>query len=141
MIITALICGAMFTSCSKESDNDILLNLKGSMWEAKITADVCDVEGKIVGTVPVLLSLHFIDDSLCTIRSGRLDGTYSANLAEYTWRYGTTFDSIWGQFHLYSKNPDSNLPYCSGSIDKGKLYLNFCYLDLYPQSHCFERKK
>ena len=140
IIITTLIYGAIFTSCSKESDDEILLKLKGSKWEAKITADVCDVEGKIVGTAPVLLSLHFIDDYLCTIGSGRMDNTtYSTSLTEYTWRYGTTFDSMWGQFHLY--NPNSNTLACSGSIEKGKLFLVFYSEGLDYQSHYLERKK
>jgi len=139
MIIIALVYGATFTSCSKESDNDILLNLKGSTWEAKITSEGYDAEGKMLGTSPALLSLHFVDGSLCTIRSGRLDGTYSANLAEYTWRYATNADSKWGQFYLYSKH---EYPFdCTGNIENGKLYLVFYSGSSLQQSYCFERKK
>ena len=128
MIIPALICGVVFTSCgTKASTEDLpFIKLEGTEWEAK--------------TKDAVIKLQFIDETECTIRSSRTDGTYSMNLSSYTWSYVSDNDSKWGSFHLYHKFIE--LPVAgSGIIESGKLYLVLYFEGDEYQDIWFTRKK
>lgn len=79
------------TSCEKEDLNNPS-DLVGTNWVYKFEE--------------VTLHLLFVDKKECTIRSGRNDGTYSANLSTYIWRYKTEADSWAGDIVMFKKNSD-----------------------------------
>ena len=123
MIISALLSGVVFTSCEKIDYN----KLEGSTWEAKT-----DSMGFI---------LHFVDETVCTILTGRLshgaDVLYAGNLITYSWRYASDVDSRWGYFHLYHKGEEGAYAF-PGTIESKKLYL--AIFDDGNEGVWFERK-
>ena len=128
MIIPALICGILFTSCSSKTESDDYEKLEGVTWVAE--------KDNIVFT------LRFVDNTVCTLSTARKDDTHSANLTSYRWRYQSMYDSMWALCYLYPINEEEGNGYY-GRVENKKLYL---YPWLYPSEGyteilCFERKK
>lgn len=83
----------MGTTCEREELNDPFY-LVNSKWHFE------SVESNML--------LHFVNETECTISSGRNDGTYSANRTTYIWRYRTMADSWSGDIVLFKKNSDGS---------------------------------
>jgi hypothetical protein len=97
--------------------------LEGTVWKAE--------------TDNVVFTLRFVDDTCCTLMTGRTDGTYSANSTTYFWRYKSDLDSRWGLFFLSELNAEGELILTySGTIDNKELYL----YGSTPDNHEFEMK-
>ena len=102
----ALILGIVILCASCEKID--YQKLEGSTWVAE--------------SEDVLFTLQFVDTSICTIGTGRKDGTYSSNLTTYRWRYASNIDSRWGTFHLYHMGEEWEYAF-PGSVENKKLYL------------------
>ncbi len=124
-IVSALVCVVMYTSCSK-SETDDYAKLKGSTWEA-------------ASNDGLLFVLRFVDDTQCTMMSGRADGSLSANQIPYTWEYGGNWLGIEGPLFLYHKEDSTQLAY-SGKIENGKLNLIFYTGNIENRNLWFNRK-
>lgn len=111
---------SVFSSCEKVIDHN---KLEGTVWKAETD------EG--------IFNLRFVDETNCTLGTGRKDGTFSANLTTYFWSYGSDYDSRWGLFFLNELNAEGEIvlpPTYSGTIENKELYL----YGSSPESHGFE---
>jgi hypothetical protein len=106
-LVAIAICLAVtviFSSCEKIDYN----KLEGTTWEA--------------ATEDFLFTLRFVNESECTLLTARNDGTCSANLIPYVWRYASDVDSRWGLFHLYNIGEEADYAF-PGTIENKKLFL------------------
>jgi len=128
-VVAIAICLAattMFSGCEKKTNYN---KLEGTTWKAE--------------TDTVVFILRFIDETSCTLMTGRTDGTYSSNLTTYFWRYSSDVDSIWGLFFLYELNEKGEIVLLtySGTIDKNELLLHSSMPEKYGFELRFQRIK
>ena len=114
VILPALICGLVFTSCSDTAaHDDIVVKLEGTTWEATVNG--------------AHYTLHFQDSENCSIGTSRTDGSLSLNVVGYSWSYDASGFCTSGKFYLYFDEHHYELGKlaCAGSIEKGKIHLQF----------------
>lgn len=98
----------VFSGCEKTDDDD---RLEGTTW-------VAVQDG-------VAFTLHFADESTCTVATSRADGAFSANLTTYSWRYRELYESATGHFLLYiAEEGDTAASQIIGAIEGKALLLS-----------------
>ena len=122
IIISALIFGIVLTNCSSKTASDDYEKLEGTTWVAE--------------TESVVLTLRFLDESVCTFGAIRKDDTNSDNLTTFRWRYQSIHDSVWALFHMYPMNEEGHY---HGTVDNKKLFLTIYEDEI--KVLCFERKQ
>jgi hypothetical protein len=103
-VVVIAICLAVttiFSGCEKEDYN----KLEGTKWEAETDIGI--------------FTLRF-EESVCYFGSGRKDGTFSANLTTYDWKYTPDMYGARSLFHLYED--ETTLYY--GTVENKELHLH-----------------
>jgi len=71
LFIAISLCTAI-TSCEKAEDTSSIISLSGTAWQ--------------ISKEEFSLKLYFVNDSICTITTGAIDGRYGVNHSKYTYK-------------------------------------------------------